>query len=151
MRFWAARDYATAISINKELINTVIDTVVIIYKINVLKTKTNVYGESSSGKQYNRGVRVPCLIRRDNTNPTLDGMTISTAQNSDFYFLRKELQDRNIYPEVGDIIEFHDNYFEIVNANETQLVAGQVQYNHCIICSSVLTRQPAVALDKPLI
>lgn len=148
MRFIPRRDYQTFLDINKELINTVIDTVVVVYKLNLTKTTTNIYDESVS-KQYYIGTRIPCLINRDQTSPTLDGAIVSTTQNSTFFFLRKECEDRQIYIEVGDIIEFHDSFYEVINSNETQLIAGQVVYNHAIACQCVLTRVPATQLQRP--
>ena len=148
MRFWSRRDYQTAIDINKELINTVVDTVVIIYKMNLIETRTNIYDESTK-KKYYVGVRVPCLINREQTSPTLDGNIVSSLQGATFYFLRQECEARNVYIETGDIIEFHDSYYEIVNSNETQLIAGQVVYNHALFCQCVLTRIPAVQLQRP--
>jgi hypothetical protein len=150
MRFLARRDYQTFMDINKELINTVIDTIVGIHKINVVKTPANIYGESTR-KTYFTAVKVPCLIQRDQTTATLDGNIISSTQNVEFRFLHKELEERNIYPEAGDVIEYDASYYEIVNTSETQLIVGQTDYNHSIICQAVLTRSPAVQLDRPTI
>lgn len=149
MKFVSRRDYQTMIDINKELINDVIDVVVGIFKINLSDTKTNIYGEGNK-KIYYSPVLVPCLINRQMTTPTLDGQRVSVAQQSSFAFLRKELEEKNIYPEPGDIVQFHNDYYEIITTNETQLIAGQTTYNHAIFCETVLTRQPKVTIDKPI-
>ena len=47
MRFTSPRDYQTILKINQELINVVIDTPAIIYKLNQKLTTTNSYGEST--------------------------------------------------------------------------------------------------------
>ena len=149
MRFYHRRDFQTIIGINKELINTVIDDVVALFKINVSETKTNIYGEGSN-KTYYTGVLVPCLINRQQVAPTLDGNLISVSQPASFAFLRQELEAREIYPEPGDLIQYHNNYFEILTANETQLPYGQTTYNMAILCETMLTRAPAVKLERPI-
>jgi len=90
------------------------------------------------------------LIQRDNAVPTNEVGTIDVEQITIFAFLRDELSERNIYPEVGDIIEFDSQYYEINNTNETQLVAGQTLYNHQILCDCHLMRKVPVQLEKPL-
>ncbi len=150
MRFTSYQDYQTILLINKELINTVIDTPAIIYKIKVDKTKTNIYGEGTS-KNYNRGVQVPCLIDRQNANPVAKSGIVDFEQSSTFAFLKTELQTRNIYPETGDIIEFDSQYYEINNTNEIQLYAGQVTYNHQVLCETHLMRKVPLQLEKPII
>lgn len=148
MRFTAYQDYQTILKLNKELINTVIDTPVILYKTHVPQTKTNIYGESISRTNY-VGVQVPCLIDRRDAKPTNDIGTLDTEQMSYFSFLRTELETRNIYPEMGDIIEFDSQYYEINNVNEVQLYAGQVIYNHEIRCDAHLLRRVPTNLERP--
>jgi hypothetical protein len=105
MRFTSTLDWATVLKINRELINIVVDTPCIIYKIQVDKTRSNIYGEGVK-KSYYRGVIVPCLIDRQMTAPNAEIGTVDFEQKSSFAFLRHELEVRNIYPESGDIIEF---------------------------------------------
>ena len=40
-------------------------------------------------------------------------------------FLKKELQNINLLPEVGDIFLFRNNFFEIDNRSENQLIMGR--------------------------
>jgi hypothetical protein len=149
MRFTSQQDYNLALHFNKELVNTFIDIPVVLYKLNVLTTKKNVYGEGTSKKWY-VGVQVPCLIDRQLNTAVKDGQTINIEQSSDFNFLRQELDDRDIYPEIGDIIDYNNLYFEIHQTNELQLVAGQVIYNHSIVASAHMTRASGLQLEKPI-
>ena len=52
MRFTSEIDWQTILKINRELINIVVDTPCIIYKIQVDKTKTNIYGEGTVQKVW---------------------------------------------------------------------------------------------------
>jgi len=149
MRFVSPRDFSTILKINQELINTVIDTPVIIYKIQVDKTKANLYGEGIK-KSYYRGVAVPCLVDRQMTAPNAEIGTIDIEQKASFAFLRHELQTRNIYPEPGDIIEFDSQYYEIENANDVQFFVGQAGYNVQIFCDTHLMRRVPTQLESPI-
>lgn len=148
MRFTHAYDYQTILKINQELVNTVADISIVLYKVNQAGTKTNSYGESTK-KSWFRGVQIPCLILLNPTNPTADVGTTNVEQEVEFSFLREECKARNIYPEPGDIIDFNHSYYEINNTNEVQLFAGRVEYNHAIVCSAHLTRNSALQLEPP--
>lgn len=148
MRFTSLRDYETILKINQELINDVIDLRVIIYKVNQQTTKTNSYGEAPK-KTYFQGVEIPCLYKRDPKAPSSEMQTIDVRQTAEFSFLRRECEERGIYPEVGDIIEWDHNYYEIDNADETHLFAGRTEYRHSIVCSTHLTRSSGLQLEKP--
>ena len=149
MRFTQRQDYETILKINAELINKVIDTPVIVYKLHVEKTKTNLYGEGTK-KTYFRGVAVPCLVDRQMTAPNAEIGTIDIEQKASYAFLRRELQSRGIYPEPGDIIEFDLQYYEIENTNEVQMYAGQTDFNHQVYCDTHLLRRVPTQLEKPI-
>lgn len=148
MRFTTPQDYQTMVRINQELINVVVDNRVILYKIQQDLTNVNSYGEATK-KTWYTGVEIPLLYRREQQNPTQDMQNINFEQRSEFHFLRQECIDRKIYPEVGDVIYFDSQYYEIDNINEIQLVAGRPEYNHSISCETHLTRKPALQLDPP--
>ena len=66
----------------------------------------------------------------------------------EFRFVRKLLQDVDVYPEVGDIILYNQNYYEIDNTNEIQLIASRPDYNHNIICETHLTRKSSLNIEE---
>lgn len=148
MRFTSARDYETILRINRELINEVIDVPVILYKVNQKLTNTNSYGESTSKIWYS-GVRIPCLINRQNQETTADVNTVNVAQSAEFSFLRHECELREVYPEIGDIIDWDSRYYEINGFSEAQLMAGRTEYKHSIICNAHLTRKTNLQLEPP--
>lgn len=148
MRFTTPQDYQTMLRINKELINVVVDNRIILYKLQQSLTGLNGYGEATK-KTWDTGVEIPLLYHRDQQNPTEDMQTINFEQRAEFRFLRQECIDRGIYPEVGDVIWFDQQYYEVDNTNEIQLVAGRPEYNHSIVCDTHLTRKPALQLDRP--
>lgn len=148
MRFTSQQDYNLFLHFNRELINTFIDVQVVIYKINVQESKKNIYGESTI-KRWARGTQIPALINRDMTTAVKDAQTVNVEQSVEFHFLREECVNRQIYPELGDIISFDGNYYEINNTNDIQLIAGQSIYNHSITCTTHLTRNTNLQLEEP--
>ena len=148
MRFYSDRDYQTFLRMNKEVVNQLVDTTVVLYKMKTDMTATNSYGEATK-KVWYKGVQVPCLIDRDQQNPQSDMETINFEQTVKFAFLKDELRTRQIYPEAGDIVDFDGQYYEIDNTNENQLIAGRVEYNHSIVAECHLTRKTNLQLDKP--
>jgi hypothetical protein len=146
-RFVTQRDFDFFQHINRELVQDVVDTPVVIYKIIVDVAKVNIYGESTTKPRY-RGIEASALVRYPKTQPNSTGFGVDNMQAMvEFRFVRKLLQDVDVYPEVGDIIKYNDNYYEIDNTNEVQLVAGQPYYTHNIICETHLTRKTALNIE----
>jgi hypothetical protein len=150
MRFTSAQDFQLMQHFNRELINTFIDTPVVLYKLNIVESKKNVYGESSTKRWY-RGVQIPSLIQRDLASTFKDLQTVNIEQTAKFHFLRSECELRNVSPEQGDIILYNNLYFEADNINEIQLIAGQAIYPHALIVSAHLTRSTTLQLEQPIL
>lgn len=150
MRFTSAQDYNLMLHFNKELLNVFIDIPCVLYKLNIVDSKKNVYGESPSKRWY-RGVQIPCLVSRQLNTAVKDMSILNIEQVSEFHFLRQECIDRGVYPEVGDIIDFNHMFFEIDQLNDIQLIAGQVMYNHAIVANAHLTRNSGLQLEAPLV
>lgn len=146
-RFVSDQDIAFMKQINKELLTDVIETNVIVYKLDLHQSPTNIYGEALT-KKYYIGVQMPCLIRREDKSATTDNFVIDFTQRSIFAFLREICEEKDIYPEAGDIIEYDDHFWEIDNAIENQLVADQPFYNWAVICSCHLTRRSTLQLTE---
>lgn len=145
-RFLGDRDIAFFRQINKELLQQVVETPVIVYKLDIQKSRTNLYGESLK-KAYLIGVQVTCLINRQDKTPTSDGFVLDTAQSATFSFLRETLQEKSIYPESGDIIEYDQTFYEIDNVSENQLLGAQPFLNWAIICTTHMTKKSALQLE----
>jgi hypothetical protein len=146
-RFVSTRDVRFFQSINKELIDDVIETTVLLYKLSSDDTSTNIYGEAKK-KIYFQPIQVACLIERDQTAVASEGFGLETTQSARFKFYRTTLEEVGFYPESGDFIFFNEGYYEIDNANEEQLVAGQPTFVHSIICETHLTRRSSLNIDS---
>jgi len=148
MRFTHPRDYATMLHLNHELINEVMDTPVILYKMHTGKTVTNSYGEAAK-KTWLPGITIPCMLSIDNQQAVEQMDNVSIAQTIEAAFLRDKLREVNLAPGMGDIIEFDSQYYEINTAIDAQYWAGRVLYNHAIVCQAHLTNKSAFQLERP--
>jgi hypothetical protein len=122
--YGGSRDVSLFRSISKELINNIIEQQVGYYKIVLQSTTSNIYGEALE-KTYNDPVLVNCLIER--TPPTWRETDFGTDVTQDITvrFLRDILVDIQLVPEVGDIVMWQDDYYEINGVVENQLVVGK--------------------------
>ena len=122
--FGGSRDISLFNSIGKELINDIIQVEVGYYKFVLEKTTSNIYGESM-GKIFYEPVRIACLMKKEDQTWSSDEFGSDVDQTFDFRFLKKELVDINLVPEVGDILLFKNNFYEIDSKVENQLILGK--------------------------
>ena len=126
-RFVQQKDLAFFQKISKELVDVVVQTTVEVFKLSISESKTNLYGESLN-KSYLPSVQVSCMIEREGSTIEYEGFGPDRAQN-EFRFNRATLEDKNLFPEIGDII-FHNNaYFEIDKVRQNQLIYGRPEEN----------------------
>ena len=122
--FGGSRDISLFNSISKELINDIIQTEVGYYKFVLEKTSINVYGESE-GKVFYEPVRIACLMKKEDQTWSSDDFGSDVEQSFDFRFLKVSLKDINLVPEIGDILLFKNNFYEIDSKIENQLILGK--------------------------
>ena len=149
-RFALSRDIKFFEGISRELVDAVIETAVVLYKLVIEDSKTNLYGESLN-KTYYQGVECTAVIQREDTSSNYEGFGSDQSQNVEFRFNRFTLEDKGFYPEIGDIIFHNDAYFEIDNVREDQLIGGRVETGDgekfSIICSTFMTRRSAIQTE----
>jgi hypothetical protein len=149
-RFTLSRDIKFFEGISRELVDVVIETAVVLYKLVIEDSKTNLYGESLS-KTYYQGVQTTAVIEREPSASEYEGFGADKSQNVEFRFNRFTLEDTGFYPEVGDIIFHNNGYFEIDNVREDQMVGGQVDNKFAIICSTFMTRRSSIQTEMRVI
>ena len=122
--FGKIRDINLFHTINDELLKGIIQTEVAYYKFALEQTKTNVYGEAP-GKNYYEPMKIACLIDRQDQSWSSDTFGPDVNQTVDFRFLKQELLTINLIPEVGDILLFRNNFYEVDARIENQLIMGR--------------------------
>lgn len=154
--FGGERDAALFRKINKELITDIIDTEIYYYKLILDDTKRNLYGEGKDKVFYNP-VKIPTLVDRTNAEQIFDEFGSSYTRNVNFYFLRDILVEKNVFPEVGDVIVWNDEQHIVDVTFTNQFFAGKNPdtwdggdsqgYNISIICETHVTRKTQLKLE----
>ena len=122
--FGCSRDINTFSNINNELLGQVIEQKVGYYQVILDETTPNIYGESIN-KKYNGPVLLTCLLERGDTTPLTDDFGMDIERKLTVRFFRPNLVTANVEPSVGDVILWNEDYYEVNNVNENQLVVGK--------------------------
>jgi hypothetical protein len=110
---------------NRELMGNVISQQCAFYKYKLNETKINMYGEASGGKFFDGPILFNALITvGDNISPTSD-LGVNFDWPMSFAFLRDDLVDANLHPEIGDVILYQESYWEIDNTIIGQFFVGK--------------------------
>jgi len=151
-RFALSRDIKFFEGISRELVDAVIETAVVLYKLVIEDSKTNLYGESLN-KTYYQGVECSAIIQREDTQATYEGFGADSSQTVQFRFNRFTLEDKGFYPEVGDIIFHNEAYFEIDNVTEDFLIGGRTgeEEHFSLICSTFMTRRSSIQTEMRIV
>jgi len=124
MIFGSNRDFNLLTRINRELLKDVIEQEVIYYKLDLSQTQANLYGEALE-KTYFVPAKLNCLITRGDQVVTSDDFGPDLGREASFAFLRRDLIDVQVVPEVGDILLWHEDYYEVDTVRENQLFLGK--------------------------
>lgn len=122
--FHDERDWGLLRTINQELINNIIEQEILYYKINLEATEDNIYGESLN-KSYLDPVLLNCLIKKNPQETSTDDFGPDVNRAISFAFLRDDLVTKNTILEIGDIIMWQENYYEVDGIRENQLFGGK--------------------------
>lgn len=124
MLFGSNRDFDLLVGINRELLKDIIEQEVGYYKLSLDDTQANIYGESLE-KIYLDPVKLNCLITRGDQVIDVDDFGPDLGRNVSFAFIRRDLVDANTVPEVGDVVLWHEDYYEVDTVRENQLFLGR--------------------------
>lgn len=148
--FGSRKDFALLRGMNRELLRQVIEQEVGYYKISLEDTQANIYGEALT-KTFLPPVLINCLLTRGDQVVSVDDFGPDLQRNLSFAFLRDDLVDAELVPEVGDIVMLNESYYEVDVVRENQFFFGKdSNYNYgrsdkfgssiSIICDAHLTR-----------
>lgn len=146
-KFISPRDVNFFKGIARELVDVVIENVVILFKINIKETRTNLYGEAVS-KTWHPGVELNVLINKEPETVEYEKFGANTMQNVEFRFDRWMCEEKNTYPEIGDVLLFNGSYYEINNTSEVQFAGGQPYNNFSIVCSTFMVSKSSLDIEE---
>jgi len=141
-RYFSQRDLNLVAQFNAELMGEIVEVLIQLFKIAPNETKTNIYGETAAetGKWYLPAIQISSLVERADMTAEYDDFGPSRNQDYVFKMREKMLRELNFYPEIGDIVLFNDRYYEIDNVVQEQLLGGQPDKSHSIICNGHYTK-----------
>jgi hypothetical protein len=157
--FGSQRDFSLFRGLNRELLGNVITQQVGYYMYKIAESTTNMYGEALE-KFFNGPLKLNCLITRGDQVWGIDDFGPDVNREVSFAFLRDDLLDYDFTPQVGDIVMWNENYYEVDGVTENQLFVGKSpdypyspgleNYGRSvsIICSSHLVPSDKVQLTK---
>ena len=117
-RFLSQKDRNFFTSVNRELVgnlknekDVIINQTCVLYRVSAADTPTNLYGESSAGKTYLKGVKLPCLIQADDFDFNTDEFGPDLRQTAQFWFEREYLTELSLVIDPVDVFEqFEKNH-----------------------------------------
>lgn len=129
MLFGSGRDFDLLVNINRELLKDIVEQEILYHKLSLEDLDVNLYGEALS-KSYWNAVKLNCLITRGDQVIDILEFGPDLGRQASFAFLRQDLVDTSVVPEVGDIVQWHNDFYEVDTVRENQLFLGRdSQYN----------------------
>ena len=126
------------------------------WKIHPKHTSTNIYGESEDRGYYNP-VWVSAWVNRDDPSSTNDNGLYDRDQTATFSFILDTMIDLGLVPEIGDIIEYNQQYYEIESTSRNKFVgdtnphrnesSNKPGYNVSIDCQAHWTRKSLTGIE----
>lgn len=120
-----------------EVLQDILDTPVIVYKPYISRTNTNIYGEGVNGdKNYRAGVVLHAAINREDQEWSQTDFGVDITQKSTFAFLNEDIwgvavsgedEEDGFAIEIGDLIYYDTQYWEIDTTNKNQYIYGRNQ------------------------
>ena len=119
-----SKDIALFQGLNTELLHKIIEQQVGYYKVKLDDTPANMYGEAQN-KTFIGPVLLKCLLERGDTTSNTDNFGVDRNRTLSVRFLRQDLVHSSVFPEIGDVILWNEDYYEVDNVVENQLVVGK--------------------------
>ena len=155
--FGGKRDAKLIASFNAELLNAIVDTEIKFFKLVVETSNSNIYGESER-KSYHDSVLIPCLVTKETKTANMDDYGHTYTRSAQFAISRDILERATFFPEVGDIIFWDNEYYEIDNVDANQYFTGKNPetwpngtehgYSVSVLCDAHATRQTPLGIKN---
>lgn len=123
--FGRTRDINLFTTINRELMGDVITQQCSFYKYRLEQTTINIYGEASEGRYFEGPILFNALVARQDQEYSESDLGIDFKWGIEFRFLREDLVDASVVPEVGDAIMYNNGYYEVTTTNSNQYLLGK--------------------------
>lgn len=122
--FVSKKDISFFRKLNREIIADIISVTIVYYKIDINSTQINIYGESTN-RMYEEPIELFSKISRNTPKYAQKEDIIDYNSEIRFSFLREDLKEIKLRPEIGDIIRYEDSYYEVHNVEENRKLGGR--------------------------
>lgn len=123
--FTGQRDVSLVRKLNRELMGNIITQQCALYQFKLEETKVNLYGEAAGEKYYDGPFLFNVLISREDQSYSTSDEGVGFGQGIQFYFLRDDLVDANVVPNVGDIVLYQERYYGVQSTVSNQYWGGK--------------------------
>ena len=124
MLFGSGRDFDLLVNINRELVHDLVEQEILYHKLSLEDTEVNLYGESLS-KSFWNAVKLNCLITRGDQVIDIAEFGPDLGREASFAIIRRDLEDVSILPEVGDRVQWQNDFYEVDTVRENRLFLGR--------------------------
>ena len=147
MLFGSQKDFnVLSTHISREILQHIVEQEIGYYKLSLTDTQANLYGEATD-KVYLNPVKLNCLITRGDQVVDVDDFGPDLGREESFAFLREDLVDIQVVPEVGDIVLWHEDYYEVDTVRENQLFLGRDNSYNLTDYGSQFGRSISIVVD----
>ena len=123
--FGRSRDVSLIRGLNRELLHDIITQQSAFYKFKLEETSVNLYGEAAGEKYYDGPFLFNCLVNRQDQEYSEMEDGVGFNQSIKFAYLRDDLVDANVVPEVGDILLYQNSYYGVDSVVSNQYFVGK--------------------------
>ncbi len=123
--YTGVRDWSLMRNFNREVMGNIITQQCAIYQFKLEETKVNIYGEAAEEKYYDGPFLFNVLMDRGDQDFSLNNEGVQFDQSINFYFLRDDLVEKDVVPQVGDIILFEEGYYGVQSTIANQYWGGK--------------------------
>ena len=87
------------------------------------------------------------MITRGDQVINIDDFGPDLGREASFAFIRQDLVDKEVVPEVGDIVEWHNDFYEVDTVRENQLILGSDNSYNLGSSTSGFGRSMSIVVD----
>lgn len=122
--FGSGNDASLLRHLNRELVNKWVDMECALYKLDHSNTDSNIYNEAPN-KYYENPVRLKALIEFEDKDYQSDEVGITANREATFSFIKDDLVGGGVFIEIGDILWFDGEYFEVNQLDSSKYWGGR--------------------------
>ena len=85
---------------------------------------------------------------QDDTEVEYEDFGADLNSSIEMFFHKTSLSGSDFYPEIGDVVDWNDFYWEIDGTSEPQLLQGHWDFKHQVKATAHRTRLSSVTFDE---